>query len=280
MTRSGCLSGRNFNREYGVRYLYFTISLNIRGKQIKEVSIHPRCDGLYFEIEYVYLKELLELELDKDQYLSIDLGLDNFAACISTNGTSIILEGRGIKLFNLGGIKVKLNYNPSTPNKTLKRVENFVTFIENEKTYQHMNKNVHYIIQTCIKNKIGNIVIGELKNIKQNIKLGRKNNQNFVNIPYTKFKQKLKSKCKLYGIRYIETSEVYTSQRCSHCGTLDKTNRKYRGLYVCKKCGTVISAETNAAINILKKLVPEAPLGDSGTVNVSIRIRTHDFKLL
>lgn len=47
-----------------------------------------------------------------------------------------------------------------------------------------------------------------------------------------------------------------------------------------QKCGTVINADTNAAINILKKVVPEAPLGDCGTVDIPTRIRTLDVKLL
>jgi len=66
------------------------------------------------------------------------------------------------------------------------------------------------------------------KNIKNKIKLGRKNNQNFVNIPYTLFKQKLKSKCLLYGVKYVEMDEGYSSQQCSKCEVIKKSNKKYR----------------------------------------------------
>lgn len=100
MIRLGYPMGRNFARKYGVRYLYFTIPKHIWDKKIKEVRILPKCDGLYFEIGYIYIQQPVEAELNKDSYLSIDLGLDNFAACISTNGTSFIMEGRGIKSFN------------------------------------------------------------------------------------------------------------------------------------------------------------------------------------
>ncbi|MEN6592041.1 MAG: IS200/IS605 family accessory protein TnpB-related protein [Methanobacterium sp.] len=141
-----------------------------------------------------------------------------------------------LNLLTVGGIKKKLKYNPSMINKELKKAENYVIFLEKRKNVinEYMNKNVQYIIQYCLKNKIGNIIIGELKNIKQNINIGRKNNQNFVNIPHNLFKQKIKSKCELYGIEYIETSESYTSQKCSQCRIIDKTNRKHRGLYTCK----------------------------------------------
>jgi len=41
-----------------------------------------------------------------------------------------------------------------------------------------VNQAVNYIVKYCLANKIGNIVIGELKEIKQNMDLGEVNNQN------------------------------------------------------------------------------------------------------
>ncbi|MEM5872194.1 MAG: zinc ribbon domain-containing protein, partial [Candidatus Aenigmatarchaeota archaeon] len=54
--------------------------------------------------------------------------------------------------------------------------------------------------------------------------------------------------------------ESYTSQTCSMCGTVDKTNRVYRGLYICKECGVVINADVGA-LNILKKVSPNSHKG-------------------
>ncbi|MFB0545213.1 MAG: zinc ribbon domain-containing protein, partial [Asgard group archaeon] len=88
------------------------------------------------------------------------------------------------------------------------------------------------------------------------------------------FKQKLKSKCEYYGIKYIEIHEAYTSQTCAVCGIVEKNNRKYRGLYVCKNCGIVLNADVNGALNIMKKVVGEfARIPDSGRVNRPVRIR-------
>lgn len=139
-----------------------------------------------------------------------------------------------------------------------------------------MNQAVNQIVKHCLANKIGNMVVGEPKEIKQNIKLGKKNNQNFVNIPFGLFKQKLRSKCQYYGINCVETDEAYTSQKCSVCGIVDKNNRKHRGLYVCKNCGTALNADVNGGINILKKVAPKsltAGIGSSGGVNQPVRIR-------
>jgi len=130
-------------------------------------------------------------------------------------------------------------------------------------------------------NRIGNIVIGELKEIKQNMDLGKKNNQNFQYIPYGLFKQKLKAKCEYHGINYMEVDEAYTSQTCSVCGEVNKNNRKHRGLYVCRKCGSVLNADINGALNILKKVAGKSIVRrilGSGCVNQPVKVRVVDFR--
>lgn len=92
--------GRNFYREFGVRYLYFELPQNITGKKPKEVRIIPKFCGRWFEIEYVYEEEEKFCNLDRSKYLSIDLGLDNFAAVVDTIGTAFLIEGRFLKSVN------------------------------------------------------------------------------------------------------------------------------------------------------------------------------------
>lgn len=80
--------------------------------------------------------------------------------------------------------------------------------------------------------------------------------------------------------KYTETNESYTSQKYSTYRTIDNQQKTQRHLYVCKKCGNVLNADTNTAITILRKVVPDVPLRNSGTVDIPIRIRTLDVKLL
>jgi len=54
-----------------------------------------------FDIEYVYQKQFKPISVDKNSYLSIDMGLDNFATCFdSSDGSSFIIDGRYIKSIN------------------------------------------------------------------------------------------------------------------------------------------------------------------------------------
>ncbi len=131
-----------------------------------------------------------------------------------------------------------------------------------------LHKTSKAIIHHCMMNKITTLVIGRNVNWKQNVQMGKRNNQKFTSIPFYRLIQMIQYKAEEQGIIIALVSEEYTSQTCSHCGHCSRKNRKYRGLFVCKKCKLVINADTNAAKNIAKKAFPESLLeiGDSGCV--------------
>jgi len=270
--------GRYFAKELGVRYLYFPLPSHVIGKPIKEVRLLPRFHGRYFEIEYVYEVDPERPPLDAACYLSVDLGLDNFATCVSTDGTAFLLEGKGLKSYNRWWNKQKARLQSIYAKQEVKMGSKLACLLWKRKNVvnNYLNQAVNQIIKYCLANTVGNVVIGELKEIKQQINLGKNPNQNFVALPFGLFKQKLKVKCEYYGIAYHEVEERDTSKTCSRCGVLRKANRKYRGLYACHMCGSVRNADVNGAINILKKVVPESlsrGIGNSGRVNRPVRIR-------
>ncbi|MHA1916916.1 MAG: zinc ribbon domain-containing protein [Candidatus Ranarchaeia archaeon] len=83
-------------------------------------------------------------------------------------------------------------------------------------------------------------------------------------------------KAKLVGIEVVKISEEFTSQTCSNCGVVCKSNRKHRGLYICSKCGCVLNADVNASMNILRKVVPESGhvrIGDRGFVTKPVVLK-------
>ena len=277
-TRVRLSMGRWFTANEGVRYIFLDLPPNVRGHGIKEIRILPRYRGQYFEIEYVYLQEPIPTDLDAAAYLGIDIGLDNLASCVSTDGSSFIIDGKAIKAYNQLWNKRKARLQSVHDKQGVKFSTKKAMLLWQRNNYirNYMAQAASKIAKHCIEHRVGNIVIGELQGIKQNATLGKRNNQHFQNIPYGLFKQKLRSKCELHGIAYHEVSEAYTSQTCSHCGQVRKANRIYRGLYKCDQCGTVINADINGAVNITRKSNPDAfarTLGASGTVDVPTRIR-------
>lgn len=270
--------GKWFTEHKEVRYIRFKLPPTVIGHIIKEIRIIPRYRGQYFEIEHVYLQEPIPTDLDATAYLGIDLGLDNLASCVSTTGSSFIIDGKVIKAYNQlwNKRKAKLQSVHDKQGVKFSKKKARLFWQRNDYIRNYMAQSINKIVKHCIEHHISNIVIGELEGIKQNATLGKRNNQHFQSIPFGMFKQKLRSKCELFGIEYHEVSEAYTSQTCSVCGRVRKANRIYRGLYKCDQCGTVINADINGAVNIVKKSNPDAfarTLGASGTVNVPTRIR-------
>ena len=276
-----CTLGKRFREKYGEMYLWLPLPERIADKEIKEIWLVPRYNATYFEVCYVYEAGKEEIELDKDKYLGIDLGLDNFATCADTNGTSFIIEGRGLKSYNRWWNKEKAKLQSQYDKQGIKTGKKMAWLLWKRKNIvnNYMNQAVAHIIKHCIDNKIGNIVIGELKGIKQNINLGRRNNQNFSYIPYGIFKRKLRSKAEKYGIEVIEVDERDTSKTCSVCGVKKASNRKHRGLYVCSECGSALNADVNGAINIIRKVAPESVrIGGSGGWSPPKRCVVASFK--
>ncbi|OKY78742.1 MAG: IS605 OrfB-like transposable element containing RNAse H-like and Zn finger domain [Candidatus Methanohalarchaeum thermophilum] len=117
---------------------------------------------------------------------------------------------------------------------------------------------------------------------KQGISLGDNNNQNFVKLPFDRFKQKLKHKLEYYSIEFMLVNEAYTSKCNALANTEVKKKPSYRGkktergLYKTNN-GTLINADLNGALNIAKKGMSKTNLelgvGSSSGVDTPKRIR-------
>jgi IS605 OrfB family transposase len=115
------------------------------------------------------------------------------------------------------------------------------------------------VVDLLVKQDISELVIGYNKEWKQNVSIGKKNNQNFCSIPHQRFIEQLKYKCLLKGINVLINEESYTSK----CSALDKETikfhenyvgeRVYRGLFKSKE-GKYLNADINGSLNIGRKV--------------------------
>ena len=184
--------------------------------------------------------------------ISLDLGVNNLV----TSSDGLLVKGGVVKSINQWYNKQIAKYrslaaekNHSTDTHRLLRLGRH----RSNKIKDFLHKTSRLIISHCLTNNISTIVVGYNERWKQYCKLGKRNTQNFVNIPLLKLVQMLEYKANRLGITVIRISESYTSQRCSSCGIINKKNRCCRGLYVCKTCGERLNADFNAARNILHR---------------------------
>ena len=150
-----------------------------------------------------------------------------------------------------------------------------------------MSKTARKVIDYCIAHNIGTLVIGYNETFQRNSNMNKRNNQNFVNIPYGKLRSKLEYLCELNGIVFVKQEESYTSQ----ASFWDRDNipvynadnpqlykfsgiRIQRGLYKTAN-GILLNADVNGALNILRKssVVDLTVLYGSGEVDTPVRIR-------
>ena len=280
-----------FKREHGC--IRINVPEILKDKKVKEVRIIPCHNAQYFEIEYIYEQPEYQHDLDSRKFLGIDLGLDNLATCVTNDGASFIIDGKQIKsynrLFNKENARLQ-SIKDKQGNKTRYTEKQYLNLRKRNRRINHaMSVAAKRIIDYCVENSIGNIVTGYNPDWKRNIDIGRRNNQNFVQIPHGKLRDKLSYLCELHGINYIEQEESYTSKASFFDNDMlpvynadNPQEYKFSGKRITRgqyrtANGYILNADVNGALNILRKctLIDLTALQDSGCVNQPRRMRVY-----
>ena len=229
---------------------------------LKEVRIVPRTH--HYVIEVVYqVKE--KTHHDNGKYAAIDLGLNNLATVAFNEGSKpLIVNGRPLKSINQYYNKKKAQYQSRLKGgrHTSKRICT-LTVKRNNKVTDYLHKASRLLVNQLVSKGITTLVIGKNPNMKQDINIGKVNNQNFVQLPIMRFADLMKYKCELEGIKVLFNEESYTSKCsfldlepiCKHDKYIGK--RVKRGLFVSRH-GIKINADVNGAYNIMIKAIPNA----------------------
>lgn len=235
----------------------FLGKLNI--EKLIEVKIKPY--NKYYEIFIVYETKEKEHVEKNENYIGIDIGVNNFITCSNNIGKRpFIVKGGVIKSINQYYNKRKaklMSYveNKGTSNKICK-----LTRKRNNKVSNFMHNTSKHLIDYCIKNGISNIVIGYNEGWKQEVNQGKKNNQNFTNIPFKMFINQVKYKAEKVGINVLLNEESYTSK----CDALSLEDLKHKEQYFGKRIkrglfksrtNELINADVNGSLNILRKVI-------------------------
>ena len=262
----------------------------LKDKKIKEIRIIPKQHSRYFEIQYTYEVKEIQRELNKENVLGIDLGIDNLCTCVTNTGASFIIDGRKLKSINQYYNKINAKLQSIKDKQKIERTtlrQKRITRKRNNRINDYLSKAARTIVNYCLNNDIGKLVLGYNEDFQRNSNIGSINNQNFVNIPYGKLRDKLIYLCKLYGIEFKLQEESYTSKASFFDGDeipiYDKENlqeyifsgkRIKRGLYQTNG-GKLINADCNGALNILRKskVVDLSVLYNRGELNTPKRIR-------
>ena len=261
----------------------------IKDNEIKEIRILPR--NKWVDLHIIYEKKELPIK-ENNEYLSIDLGINNLMTCVDTkNKSSFIIDGKHFKWKNQ-------YFNKTLANKQskLKKCNDRYKSKKINKLYDdrnnYLNSNFHLIskkiVNYCVDNKIDNLLIGHNKLWKENSKMSKKVNQNFVQLPFGRLISYIEYKCKLNGIKFSTNEESYTSK----CDALALESIRKQEVYSGKRIerglfkssnNKVINSDMNGALNILRKVDKckgesfIKKITESGAVIVPMKIRLKDL---
>ncbi len=251
------------------------ITVKTQQKAIHQVRIIPRSG--HYVVEVVYSKEPVQANVDPSFCVAIDLGVTNLAAITSNREGFIprLVNGRTLKAMNQWYNKRMKELKRCLPKEDRERVTKQMERLTNKRNRQ-VNHYLHSaskrIIDFLVKEGVGTIIVGKNPLWKQEAGMGKRNNQNFVQIPHARFIDMLTYKAELVSIQVEVQEESYTSQASfldldpiptykpnddteyTFSGKrMGRRNRLYR-----TKDRRIICADVNGSYNILRKSKPDA----------------------
>ena len=282
---------REIKSKYNVKSLEFQLPTAIESMidldKIQQVRIKK--DNLS---DKWYLLVIYKIEVkDKEKgsnIMAIDLGLNNLATLtFKDNVDNYIINGKSIKsknsYFNKEITKLQAIKMKQTGSKNFKDTNKIkkLRIKRNNYILDYLHKASREIINLAKEYQVSKIIIGDIKQIKQNMNY----NKSFVQVPMQRLKELIEYKAKLEGIELITINEAYTSG----CSALDlerlnrdnynKSRRIERGLFK-SNIGLTINADVNGSLNIMrkflnKKCIPKLvnQARDNGVVNPPSRLR-------
>ena len=253
-------------------YIYFPKKeglspLKTRCKEgsVKQVRIIPR-QGCYV-IELIYESSCKEQKVDNNRVMSIDLGINNLASIVTNiSNKTVLIDGKRLKSINQYYNKkrscLQSKLEKVNGKKNSRRLMS-LTRKRNNKVKDYLHKASKEIIDICIEDNITTLIVGHNDVWKQEVNIGKRNNQNFVYIPFDNFISMLKYKSERQGLRFIIVNESHTSkcssydleEICHHDNYVGK--RVKRGLFKTKE-GIFLNADINGSYNIMRKVKGDA----------------------
>ncbi|NEP36489.1 MAG: IS200/IS605 family element transposase accessory protein TnpB [Moorea sp. SIO3B2] len=267
--------GKQVKAWFGIDHFLLPMPSNLDYKSIREFRFVPR-NGCFY-LEFVYKQPDIEPIASTNDVLGIDPGLNNWLTCVSTTGKSFIIDGRKVKSqnqwYNKQVGKIKKGKTQGYWDERLA----LLTEKRNRQMRDNINKVARFIVNWCIRHKVSTVVFGWNRRNKDSINIGNKTNQEFVQIPTAKLKNRIEQLCIKHGIKFVETEESYTSKASfldddflptfgeKPEGWKASGKRVRRGLY---RSGNneLINADCNGACNILRKVATQLgfPLAEVG----------------
>ena len=268
-----------------------SLDIKIKSKIEKPRQVRFHYNGAHIIISVLYEVDNVPELPDNGKHAAIDIGVDNLATVVTNVGTQpLLFNGKAVKSVNQFFNKRRADLQSQLRGevKSSHRLKQLSRKRDAKLDWLLHNTSAS-IVNHLVFNDVRTLVIGYNKEWKQDINIGRVNNQKFVGVPFLKLVEQLEYKCALHGIRVILHEESYTSK----CSFLDRERvckhdsyvgrRVKRGLFRASG-GRFINADVNGAFNIMRKVVPEELVYFNGVEDYAVNplrvdVNSHKYRL-
>ena len=231
----------------------------------------------YLYVEIIYKKEDKKKNKGlKRRVAAIDPGLNSIATMtFSWMKKPIAIRGKHLKSINqlynktVAELNKKLSeYEKTKEEAKAERIRELISKVtekRNLRVEHELHKISKEIVRILKEEKVSKLIFGHNKGQKTEINIGKRNNQNFVNIPYNQLINYLEYKCEEVGITFELQEESYTSKASFISNDdiptyIEGDSTKYsfsgvrrRGIYTDNKHNLKIHSDVNGSYNIMRK---------------------------
>ena len=263
------------NKDFKTKFGEVEIKMpaNLRHQKVTYIEIVPKHNGRFFEVHYTY--ELQKPQMKKvttttTKALVIDLGVNNLMSCATNTGETFLIDGLKLKSINQYFNKAlsrqqETNIENGLSKRIVTKKQATLWTKRNRQITGYLTQATGLLFKMAKELHVDTIVVGNNRGWKQKVNMGKRNNQQFVSIPFAKLISAIENKCLKEGIRFVLQEESYTSKASFLDGDplpehgknkgqshRFKGTRMTRGLYQ-SSTGACLNADINGALNILRK---------------------------
>jgi putative transposase len=265
-------------REIAVSQLGRIVETKQQPNSVRQVRIVPKGD--HYVVEVVYQTGAHRAKnLDPDLFVALDPGVNILAALTSNKPGFVprLVPGGPVKAVNQLYNKQREHRQQQMakgkqPRFSSHRLDR-ITTKRTRRVMHYLHSASRRIIELLVAEGIGTLVLGKNPFWKTGVSLGRKNNQEFVQIPHATFLELLAYKAEAFGMQVIITEESYTSQASfldpdllptynPSQGADQEEKPRFSGVRVGRwyrvKGRAPIHADVNGSYNIGRKVFPTA----------------------
>jgi putative transposase len=216
--------------------------------------------GVEYEAIATYKQEKPIAQPQGDKVAGVDLGEVHMAVSHDGEHTHI-LNGRLLRSKRQYRNKVQAKLNSridgrmkkgssrrkkliKSKQKQLRKLKNQMRDIEHKQTT--------YLVSTLYQEGVQTVVIGDVRDLRQNVDVGTKNNQKIHQWSHGSVRHMLSYKAERWGMAVVLQEESYTSKTCYQCGHRRKSAVKGRN-FVCSQCGFRSHRDGVGSMNIRAK---------------------------